>query len=199
MKVHNSKMPVLISLLERLRAGDTSAMDGIYRMTKGFVFSQCMRRVKNYNDAECLMHEVYIVVMRKVGTIKELRAFMSWLGTVVHTVSVNKIYRRKRPTLTLPTDYQVTDDTAGMITCKKAVHPLDKIADEEKRARLLLAISKLSHKEQDIVKLFYLEGVRIKEIAKRKNINPSTMKRQIFDIRGKILDTIVENGDVLMF
>ena len=79
-------------LLAGLRAGSSSAVDELLRLYQGKIFNLAMSILKNESDAEEAAQDVFMTVIRKVGTFQGNSAFYSW----IYRICVNTCLMRLR-------------------------------------------------------------------------------------------------------
>ena len=85
--------------LARLVAGgDAAAFNEIYRRHRRFVYNLAVRKTGNKEDAEDLVQESFISVLRRVGSFRGEASFTTWLYRLaINQVNMHFRYRRSRP------------------------------------------------------------------------------------------------------
>jgi RNA polymerase sigma factor (sigma-70 family) len=73
--------PSVVGLVERARAGDKAAWDGIVERYAPLVWSVCRRYGLSTADAEDVGSSVWLRLIEKLDTIKEPAALPGWLAT----------------------------------------------------------------------------------------------------------------------
>lgn len=84
--------------IERLQAGDSSALESLYRLHKRRVYTLCLRMTRNVSDAEDLTQEVFLQVWRKISSFRSESAFSTWL----HAVTVSIVLMHFRASVHVP-------------------------------------------------------------------------------------------------
>jgi RNA polymerase sigma factor (sigma-70 family) len=127
--------------------------------------------------------EAFITAYQKLGQLREPEAFPGWLRRIVLT-QCNRLKRKKR----LPTD------SMGDMTDIPSIEP-DPAATIESRAlkaTVLAAIEALPGHEQVVVRLFYLQGYSLKEVAQRLKLPVTTIKKRLQYARRRLREVITQ-------
>ncbi|HYX41330.1 MAG TPA: RNA polymerase sigma factor [Pyrinomonadaceae bacterium] len=66
-------------LTQRAAAGDASAFAEVYRRYHRRVYSLCLRMTQNVAEAEDITQEIFVQLMRKIGSFRGDAAFTTWL------------------------------------------------------------------------------------------------------------------------
>ena len=66
-------------LVQRASAGDLEAFEEVYRRYHRRVYSLCLRMTGNVAEAEDITQEIFIHLMRKLGSFRGESAFTTWL------------------------------------------------------------------------------------------------------------------------
>src|ERR1043166_8160725 len=86
---------VVAALVERVRAGDTSAFEALYCRFARSVHSVLLARVPP-GEAEELTQEVFLNAYRRIGDLKEPRAAGPWLHAMARNLSIDRLRARGR-------------------------------------------------------------------------------------------------------
>ena len=76
--------------------GDAAAWEQLYTSHRRRVYGLCLRMVQNPSDAEDLMQETFVQVLRKIRAFRGESAFSTWLYRVTKNVVLMRL-RKKRP------------------------------------------------------------------------------------------------------
>lgn len=127
--------------------------------------------------------EAFITAYQKLEQLREPKAFPAWLKRVVLT-QCNRIRRRKR----LPVD-PISD--IGNIPSTK-FDPSSTIETQDMRAGILSAIEALPDHERVVVRLFYLQGYSLKEVAQRLELPVTTIKKRLQYARRRLREIMTQ-------
>src|SRR6186997_2173688 len=84
-----------LDLTQAAARGDMEAFETLYERYYRRVYSLCLRMVANVTEAEDLTQEVFIQLLRKLGSFRGESAFTTWL----HRLTVNHVlmhFRKRR-------------------------------------------------------------------------------------------------------
>ncbi len=131
------------------------------------------------NDLEIskdIVQDSWSIILQKINTVKDPNSFGSWALTIVTRNAINwlRIHKKEVENLnTYKNDHKTT-----------IINDHD---DKEKTIALLkIAIKKLSHDQQMVLNLFYIEEYSVKEIGEIVNISTGTVKSRLFTAREKL-------------
>lgn len=153
--------------LHAARAGDGAALEAVLARSR-----QDLRRYAEYhcsiNDVEDAVQESLLLVSRKIGSLRAVGAYASWLFRIVKR-ECNRLKRAMRHMVLKPT----LDEIDG------PHHPPPSgIVHDVARA-----LSALPAHYREIVLLRDLEGLTIKEIAKQLSLHPEAAKARLHRAR----------------
>lgn len=180
-KAHIAPLAQISELPGAALIGD---FDDLYQTHHRRVYRQCLRMVRNPEDAEDLTQEVFLQLFRKVHTFRGDSNFSTWL----HRLTVNTVLmslRRVRRAGVLLTSLDSTpgaeETVSDMVNTLNALpspatHQLTRIG-------LQVALARLSSGYKDIFLLHDVEGYRHEEIAKLLGISEGTSKSQLHKAR----------------
>jgi RNA polymerase sigma-70 factor (ECF subfamily) len=163
------------ALVALARAGDLEALEKLFNRYRNQVFSLAYRMTGNPSDAEDLCQEIFLQVMRKVGSFEGRSSFSTWLYRVSMNRSRDYLRRKKRSPELLSQDgdatqsYEPQSDGSG---------GLESMAISSEAQRLV----------QDA--LLELEGMQYREVASLLRLPVGTVKSRIFRARIKLAEVL---------
>ncbi len=145
------------------------------------LMSLAMLFIPRYNDAEEVISEVFIKILKKKDDLPDIDNFEGYLFMMVKNHALNHLKKSKRDSRNVPVDdiedYLSTDYN----------EPLEKLIKDDLRAAILQAIHSLPPKRQMVFKLLKDEGMSYKEVADLLEISERTvevhLKLAIKDLR----------------
>jgi len=169
-------------LIKLAKGGDRAAFGQLVKLHKDFTFSVIMNVVKNRQDAEDIMQNVFIKVFYQLKKFDERSKFSTWIYRVAtnESLTFKRLYKHKF-------DTEQALQTVGIKN--KVESDLEK-QDQQKYVRE--AIEQLTDAEKHVVSLFYLKEHKIKEIAKISDKTESWVKVVLHRGRTK-LKSILES------
>jgi RNA polymerase sigma-70 factor (ECF subfamily) len=164
-------------------AGDAGAFEDLYRRYSRRVYSVCLRMTRNAHDAEDLTQEVFLHLLKKVGSFRGDSKFTTWL----HSVTVSQVLmslrrRKKRPEVSL-------EDESALQAVREAKNPtglplVDGVA-------LKRAVARLPQGYRAVFGLYDVEGYDHAEVARILGVAEGTSKSQLHKARLKLRELLV--------
>ena len=136
-------------------------------------------RARVYGDMEYsdLMNETLLVAYQKIGTLREEKAFLSFLFTVAIRLLANSA-RKRRPDR-LNENHEMVDPSQRADTA---------MAIDELHA----ALAKLPADQRECLILFEISGFSIKEIMELQNVKESAVKQRLRRGRLRLKELLCE-------
>lgn len=159
-------------LVQLLKKGDMSAFDGIYNAYCHKLYVFVLRYVKQEEDAEGLVQEVFIKVWATRSKIDVYASFESFLFTIAYNSTMSLL--RKRVSESKSREYlksQQHFDTADQI--------IDEIQFKELNSKVQFLLTQITPRQKEIYLLSREEGLTHKEIAKKLSISENTVKNHL--------------------
>lgn len=146
----------------------------IVRTYADMVYRIAYRYVKNSIDADDVFSEVFLAYFKKVRVFDSEDHRKAWLIKV--TINCAKDLLGQRLQLQQSIEETVADKT---------------VRDADTYMDLHDAIEHLSPKYQEVIKLYYLDDLSVRQIAQVLNKNENTVKKQLARAR-EILKSVLE-------
>ncbi len=175
---------------ELIREAQKGALDGFTLLYERY-FPLVYNRVKYVipeEDIEDVTQEIFIAVVRSLGSFRHEARFSTWLRTLVNR-HVADYYRGRRPmTLSLSEPGDEADE--------EYVHPMPSMSDDHERVddRIVVraALQKLPDHYREIILLRFGEGLSFDEIAQQQRqsleATKSLFRRAIASLTTQIKD-----------
>lgn len=146
------------------------------RLYEKAMYSVAYSIVKNEFDAGDIISESIYRAYRNLDTLKNEKAFKSWILRIVHNTAVEMIRKNSNLLLVEEPPEAVSDDPKHEITTKIALRD---------------AVSSLKQPYRTVVVLFYYENLSAARIAEITGTSAITVKKQLSRAR-KILREILK-------
>ena len=173
--------PSLADLIERGRAGDEGALEGIYFRFKGLFFGLARRHTGDAASAEDLLQEIFIKIFTHLDDVKSAELFPAW----AYRIALNSCYsflREKRTEFRSKVplcDVEATLPDTG-----------DRGPESDLRKPLEEAIRTLPKRLREVFLLHDVQGYKHEEIAGLLGLSVGTSKSQLFKARLKLRDSL---------
>ncbi|HEX9761085.1 MAG TPA: sigma-70 family RNA polymerase sigma factor [Candidatus Acidoferrales bacterium] len=144
------------ALVDAARNGDRAAFGQLYQRYQRMVHGVLLTRVPP-GDVPDLVQEVFLLAMRKLGSLREPGAFGGWLAMIARNRATD-FFRRRRE----------TDELPEQMPGQQSKSP------EAKEA--FLAIQSLPEAYREPLILRLVEGLTGQEIADRTGLKPASVR-----------------------
>jgi RNA polymerase sigma-70 factor (ECF subfamily) len=123
--------------------------------------------VKNEEDAHDIVSDSFIKIFKYAGQLRDNTYLITWCGRVVTTLSINhlRVRRYEKDVYTINPGLNI--DTHSHMDLEMVKKCIENLAPGYRR----------------VVEMHCLEGLSGAEIAEKLNINPVTVRSQIFKAR----------------
>ncbi len=170
-------------LVEKVRAGDFEAFEGLMLLTERLVIGVAWRILRNSDLAKDAAQETFLRVFRSLDRFRLGENFQAWICQI--TVNVCRDLARKRGPVTV--DLEDMDSLA-----LEHGHPRSNTGAEEsvllaeRRSLVQEALGSLPPGERTALVLRDIEGFSTEEVARILGVRPVTIRTQISSARSKI-------------
>ena len=174
-------------LIWKFKGGSRKALCRIYRKHGDYLLALAAALLKDVNEAEDVMHDVFCKFIESRDTFKLAGSLKSFLATCVVNLARDKLRARKF----LPCN--LNEATATALDTNEPAH--DAIFEENARA-LERAIAQLTNEQREVILLHLRGGMKFREIAGLQAISINTAKsryRYGLDKLRSILNSKVKN------
>ena len=141
-----------VDLVERVRRGDASGLEELYRVfSKGIRFFLC--RQLGPQDLDDKVHDIFLIITQSIqkGELREPERLMGYVRTIVRRQVAahigDKVQARRNQ----------TDLDYGMALSDFHANPERRIIDEENLALALRILNSLHKREREVLMRFYLK------------------------------------------
>lgn len=174
-------------LVERLKEGDSKALDQLFRRHRDAAYGIAFRLVGSREDALDVVQESFIHVMRGIQAFRGQSSFRTWLYRIVTHAALD--YRRWRShrraeSLDAETALEPAATGPGQQT------PQEEAAERDLRKAIDKALVNISEKNRAALVLYALEGMSYKEVADVLGISIGTVMSRIFNARQRLRELL---------
>lgn len=153
--------PLLESYIHGMANHNKESLINFYETTKTNIYGYILSIIKNPNDAEDLLQEVYIKVYENSPKYEAHGKPLAWVLVIAKNLCYSHIRRQKTNVdITEMYDLQSIENISNDIENKLIINSL---------------FTKISDEERNIIVLYNVTGLKHKEIAKLLNLPLSTV------------------------
>ncbi len=161
-------------IIEGCLKSDRAAQKALYDRFKTRMYTLAYRITGNFDDANDVLQEGFLLIFRNLHTFKGEAKLSSWIHTIIARAAIRKIKER-----IYFEDIESTD-TSTIIDWGTSID----IEYLEK------AIANLPEGYRTIFTLYEIEGFRHREIAEMIDISESTSKSQLFKAKKMLRENL---------
>ena len=173
-------------LIHDLISGDAHSFDKIFNKYNAKVYAFSLRNLKNKEDAEGVVQDVFFSLWKDRARLKEIRNLEAWIFTICFN-TIRKHFRKiiqEKNYLQKFSDSALRADnsTATEIEYNDLLEKAEKIIDQ------------LPGRQKAIFLLSKKEGLSNTEISRKLNITKKTVENHISKAKSFIKKSLVDNG-----
>lgn len=176
-------------LVKLAREKNTDQYGEIIRRYQGRLFAYLYRLVKDREETEDLLQDVFIKVFRNLHSFDASRKFSSWIYRIAHNEAVNFIKRRYLKRFISWEDVSSTKDRLEMKSTEE--DPVDAWLRKETVKEVDEAINCLPIKYKQVLLLRYYSDKSYEEISDILNKPVNTVGTLISRAKKKLADEII--------
>lgn len=175
----------LALLVAKTRDGNAAAFSELYALTYNKVYNYAYHYFRDMHLAQDAVQEIYILVYKKINTLKDCHVFIAWLNQISFHVCYDMAKKRN-------SDYGTIDDEFLLTFCdeKLASNPEMQAQTQDEKQRLRNAIDSLPYLQRSVVILRYYNDMELSEIATTMEISLSSVKRYLNTAKDSIRDAM---------
>jgi RNA polymerase sigma-70 factor, ECF subfamily len=161
----------LVPLVERIAAGDQSALAALYDATNRFIYSLILRVLGDMGSAEEVMIDVYTQLWRQAASYDANRgAPLAWMATIARSRAIDRL-RSSWQDQHRKESLDVLGDAPA-----NAASPEESAAASERQRFVREALNLLTPEQRRVIELAYYSGLSHSEIAEKLNQPLGTVK-----------------------
>jgi RNA polymerase sigma-70 factor, ECF subfamily len=171
-------------LVKLLKKGNMAAFDVIYNHYCHKLYQFVFMYVKQHEDAEGIVQEVFVKIWQSRSKIDIHASFESFLFTIAYNTTMSLL--RKKMSETKSKEY-----LKSLQQIENADQIIDDIQFEELSKKVQTLLNQLTSRQKEIFLLSREEGFTHKEIARKLNISESTVNNHLVTIIKYLRENLV--------
>ena len=171
-------------LVAGARGGDRGAMDRLIRLRGPRLMAHAARLLGDAEAARDVAQDAWVEIFRGLGGLRDARAFLPWALRIVSRRVARLIARRQR------------DRKLAVQFGQQSVRATPEAGPgASDAARVRRAIAGLPPGQAAVVALFYLEEMRVAEVAVAMDLPIGTIKTRLMHARAWLRDELERKHD----
>lgn len=177
-------------LIERAQRGDKDAFAALAQRYHRNIYSLAYRMTGNREDAMDITQEVLLRAFRAIASFQPDKPFLPWIYRITWNICAD----RGRKIGRTPAEESIDDGNSGASRLASSTPGPDTQFEKQEVARVLReAIDQLAEGYRELIILFHLEGLSIREISDVTDMKETVIKNRLY--RGRqMLKKILEAG-----
>lgn len=167
------------NLVIKSKSGDTAAFGDLYELYSKDMFRFAYYYTGSSATAEDCVSEAVLIAFRKIGELKNVSSFKSWLFRILRNCCAVSFRKTSREILE-------EENYSG-------VHSFEN--EENEKISLKNALAKLPDDERELLILYYCIGYTSKEISRMLTMNENTVRSKISRSTEKLRRELVSDNE----
>jgi RNA polymerase sigma factor (sigma-70 family) len=170
------------ALIEGIKRHDNGAFSVLVKKYGKYIYSICFGILKSSVEAEESSQDMLMKIIKNINDYNGKSAFKTWIYTIAYRTALD-YHRKKKYTDGLDNHHGIGAGPAVEL----------EIEMQEKKMLVERLLAHLDEESEQIVRLFYLEELSIKDIAEITGISESNIKVKLFRARKTMGELLSKN------
>lgn len=173
-----------IILVENCKRGCANSQERLYKILKNTVHSICKRYSRDQQEAEDIAQECFIKVFTKIGEYRGDGSFQGWVRRIAVNLSITEYNKRRKIGIheDIESRFDIQDDSFTKMDFGCTQEEIEQFIED------------LPNGYKEVIKLYFIDGYKHKEISKILGISMSTSKTQLLRGRNSIRRNMEKKG-----
>lgn len=176
-----------VALVDAARAGSDDAFGKLVVRYRAPVVRLAYRLTRDADEANDIAQDAFLRAYRRLPEFRPDRPFSRWLFVIARNASLDAIRRRRRAAVYVESEERQP----------AAAGPEELALQSDEASRVHAALGSLPPKYRDVLELYYISGLRYREIALALGIPIGTVKTYISRAKRRLRDELTATPQAL--
>ncbi len=173
------------------QGGDPNAMNRILTAVQDMVYYNCLRMLKNEQQAQDAAQDILITVYTRLSSLADPQAYLLWVKRITANECKNRLSKVNREFLMNATE-DGSDPFAIFEDIDEQRIPDKALDNEETRRMINELVDRLPDEQRVCVMLYYYDEMKTREIAEALNVSEGTIKSRLNYARKSIKEGVID-------
>ena len=174
------------TLVSQAKSGHSSAFGELYKCHRLRIYHTAFRILRNQQDAEDAVQQSFQRAFTNLSQFREDSAFVTWVTRIAINEALMMLRRRRVTTPLFETNNNDAKSTSVLNLADVGPSPEQALVENEDRAAVTFAISRLRESLRTVALLRELQGLSNTETARRLGLTVSAVKARTFHARRQL-------------
>jgi RNA polymerase sigma-70 factor (ECF subfamily) len=175
--------------------GDDSAFEELVNRYENTIMNMAYRLLGNRSDAADVCQEVFVLLLRKLGSFRGEAKFSTWLYRVSLNACHDHARRLRRHVSLSESPGEDLPEMEQRLADEGLDSPELSLEKAEVRNMVQEAITRLPHKFKEVIYLHDISGYNYKEVAEILDISLGTVKSRLNRARNRLAEELRESQE----
>lgn len=172
---------------------DKGQFELLYSQVVNRVYFWCFTVIGNESESKDIAQEVMIHIYKQIDKVDKPEYFTSWMYRLTRNYCINYLQREKKLKQELLGDDEFSGNFESVVMEERGDHlPPEAYDIKEKRKLIASFIEKLPRRQREVITLYYIEEMRVNEIAQILDYNRGSVKSRLHSGRKNLESQIKE-------
>ena len=157
-------------LIEWVAQGDASCLGTLFERHNRCVYQYCRQMTRNSEQAEDLVQEIFLKILRKAGSFRRRGSFKAWLFNIARNLTLDHLRKAKRRGDLVPMDASSAADPVDHRSAEVAA------AASQKMNVLVMALANLPVAIQEVIWLGRFEFDNYEDLGQALGCKAATAR-----------------------
>lgn len=157
-------------LIEWVAGGDPSCLGTLFERHHHSVYQYCRQMTRHSEQAEDLVQEVFMKILRKAGSFRQQGSFKAWMFNIARNTTLDQLRKTKRQGSLAPLEESVEQELVDHRSAEDAA------AAEQNVGFVVRALANLPAAVQEVIWLGRFEFDNYDELGQALGCKPATAR-----------------------